>query len=136
MIPKTHKEILKRVLDQAKDKSFAEDSISFFWREVRKHLSDMTYHSIAVKGLGTYLIKHWKVEEYITIYDNVMRKKAYTYRMASKKKYAEINYNILRKIKEEYKIEENKKNAKKLEREKYEVDKHLEQQRKDSGGAA
>lgn len=127
MIPKTHKYVLKKVLEKANDKTFAEDAISFYWSEVRKNLSDMTYHSITVNGLGIFNIKHWKVDDFLKSYEHLIQKKAYTYKMASKKKVAEKNYQILLRIKKEYEEEDLRKQAKKLERLEYEINKNLEQ---------
>lgn len=69
MIPKKHKEILLKLIEEKNyDKSFAEDAVSFFWSEVRKNLSELTSGSITIRRLGIFQIKDWKIDEFIASY--------------------------------------------------------------------
>jgi hypothetical protein len=69
LIPKKHKDILLKLIEEKKyDRSFAEDAVSFFWSELRKNLSELSSGSITVRRLGIFQIKEWKIEEFIASY--------------------------------------------------------------------
>lgn len=47
------------------NKNLASDLISFYWKDVRKALSDCKGANIIIEGLGTFRAKSWKLDEII-----------------------------------------------------------------------
>ena len=136
MIPKSHKDILNEVIeDNNYDKVFTEDAVSFFWSEIRRHLSDITYTSITVRRLGIFNIKHWKVEEYIDTYkkhlDSVENS---TFKKFKYRKKMEEQYESFIRIKQMLDEQVDKKKDVKEKREKYESAKTMGEQIQDNGG--
>ena len=136
MIPKKHKEVLKKVVDENSfDYSFTEDAISFFWSEVRKHLSEMTHFNINISGFGAFTIKHWKIDEFIQSFDKHLNKgDAMTFSEAKYRKSMEKQYANFLRIKEEIDKEELRKLETKEKRKKYELAKTMGEQVQDNGG--
>ena len=136
MVPKKHKEVLRKVIDDnGFDKQFAEDSVSFMWSEIRKHLSEMTYSSITVRKLGIFLVKPWKVEQYIESYKKHIEKDALTFAEFTYKKHMESQYKAFIRIKKELDKELKRKAEKKKTRQEYESAKTMGEQVQDNGGA-
>ena len=137
MIPKKHKDILKAVVeDNGFDKGFAEDAVSFFWSEVRKNLSDLSYHTISVSRFGLFNIKYWKIEEFINSYRTFLEKaetmsfKEMTYKVAMEKQ-----YNAFLEMKKKYDAEMGRKDEKKKIRQEYESTKTMGGEVQDNGGS-
>lgn len=42
-----------------------ETVVMYYWREVRKHLSNMSHTRVHVTNLGDFVVKHWKIDERI-----------------------------------------------------------------------
>lgn len=137
MIPKKHKEILKQVINENNfDQSFTEDAVSFFWSEVRKHLSEMTHCSLTINNLGIFTIKHWKIDEFIETYHKHLNKgDAMTFKEATYRKTMEKQYNNFLRIKEIFEKEELRKLETKEKRKKYESTKTMGGEVQDNGGA-
>lgn len=137
MIPKKHKDILKSVVEEnGFDKGFAEDAVSFFWSEVRKNLSDLSYHTISVSRFGLFTIKYWKIDEFIESYAKFLEKaetmsfKEMRYKVAMEKQ-----YNSFLEMKKKYDAEMGRKEDKKKIRQEYEHTKTMGEQIQDNGGS-
>ncbi len=136
MIPKKHKEVLHDVIKKNSfDKQFAEDSVSFLWSEIRKHLSDMSYCSITVRKLGIFVVKPWKIEEYIGNYKKHIEKDALTFKEFTYRKHMENQYKSFLRIKKELDKELVRKADKIKIRQEYESAKIMGEQIQDNGGA-
>lgn len=136
MIPKKHKEVLKKTIDESGfDKSLAEDVVSFYWSEIRKNLSDLAHTTIVVRKLGNFNIKTWKVDEFVDIYrKSVEKMEAMTFKEAAYKKAMEKQYAAFLRIREDIKKEEKRKVDKKQIRAEYESAKTMGEQIQDNGG--
>ena len=136
MIPKKHKEVLKKTIeDNGFDKSFAEDAISFYWSEIRKSLSDLAHTNITVKRLGTFSVKTWKVQEFIENYRKCVEKmEAMTFKDATYKRKMEKQYESFVNLSYRIQREEKRKLDKKEIRAKYELAKTMGEQVQDNGG--
>lgn len=137
MIPKKHKDILKTVIeDKGFDKGFAEDAVSFFWSEVRKNLSDLSYHTISVSRFGLFNIKYWKIEEFIDSYRIFLEKaETMSFREMRYKVAMEKQYNSFLEMKKKYDAEMGRKEDKKKIRQEYEHTKTMGEQVQDNGGS-
>jgi len=47
--------------------SLVEDLVDYYWSEIRKNLSNLSHQRIHLTNLGDFVVKHWKVDEKITI---------------------------------------------------------------------
>lgn len=73
MIPKKSKELIKSTAQQLGISEELVDAVkSFYWKEVRKSISDLKYHSIFVENLGTFKVKPWKLPEILQKYNNYL----------------------------------------------------------------
>jgi len=41
--------------------------VSYYWQEVRKHLSSLSHHRVHITNLGDFTVKHWKLDEKIAL---------------------------------------------------------------------
>ncbi len=69
MVPKKSDELIKATADEL---GLSEKLVSavktFYWKDVRKAISDMRYHSLFIENLGTFKVKSWKLEETLKTY--------------------------------------------------------------------
>jgi len=62
--PKKAKEFIPEISDQLNlPKDLIGDVIDYYWREVRKSLSNLSHSRIHLTNLGDFVIKHWKLED-------------------------------------------------------------------------
>lgn len=103
MIPKKHKDILLKLIEEKKyDRSFAEDAVSFFWSELRKNLSELSSGSITVRRLGIFQIKEWKIEEFIASYKKHLdTHEGLTFREFKYRRQMEEQYNNFQRLYQE-----------------------------------
>ena len=70
MRPKKAKELIPSV---AKKTDISEELVSqitsYYWQEIRRQLSSMQHSRVHVTNLGDFVIKHWKLEEKIKMYE-------------------------------------------------------------------
>lgn len=137
MNPKKHKDILKKLVEEKGfDKSFAEDAVSFFWSDVRKNLSELTCGSIAVRRFGTFVIKHWKIEEFIDSYKKHLDKtEGYTFKEFKYRRQMEEQYKNFQRIYQEMLERNLLKQEVKKKRIEYEDNKTMGQPGQDHGGS-
>jgi len=117
------------------ERQFAEDSVSFLSSEIRKHLSDVTYSSITVRKLGIFVVKPWKIDQYIENYKKHIEKDALTFAEFTYKKHMEKQYQSFLRIKKELDKELVRKAEKKKTRQEYESAKTMGEQIQDNGGS-
>ena len=123
------------IAEKGYDAQFAEDTVSFFWSEVRKSLSDLSSTSITIRKLGIFLVKHWKIEESVNIYKKHLEKnEALTFKQAALKKRMEQHYEKLTAIQDKFTQEGNRKIKNAEKRKKYESAKTMGEQVQDNGG--
>jgi len=136
LVPKKHKEVLRKTVEKnGFDVGFADDAVSFFWSEIRKNLSDLSDISIVIKRLGTFNIKKWKVDQFITDYSKHLENiDAMTFKEAGYRRAMEKQYLDFVRIKVEIEKEEKKKLEKKEIRSQYESAKTMGEQVQDNGG--
>lgn len=136
MIPKKHKEVLRKTIeDNGFDKSFAEDATSFYWAEIRKHLSDLSHTTVVVRKLGNFNVKTWKVEEFIENYRKCVEKMdAMTFSDATHKRRMEKQYESFVNLNYRVQREQKRKIDKKQIRAEYELAKTMGEQVQDNGG--
>ncbi len=72
MNPKKPEEIIRMLSEP--DKKLAEELVSFYWKDIRKALSDCKGINIIVHGLGTFKAKPWKLAELIRENENKRNK--------------------------------------------------------------
>jgi nucleoid DNA-binding protein len=73
--PKKAKEFVEITAKKLEmNQEFVQDVIDFYWKEVRKSLSELRSPRIVVANFGSFQIKHWKLEEQKTIYEAHLRK--------------------------------------------------------------
>lgn len=64
MLPKKASEHIKpTALELEVSEDLVQDITAFYWNEVRKAVVDLKSHNIYVENLGTFKIKHWKLDE-------------------------------------------------------------------------
>lgn len=136
MIPKKHKDILRKLIEEkGYDKSFTEDAVSFYWSEVRKNLSELSATSITVSRLGIFQIKDWKVDEFISSYKKHLdMHEGLTFREFKYRRQMENQYNNFLRMKELIDKCEKKKLDVKNKRIEYENNKSMGQPGEDNGG--
>lgn len=136
MIPKKSKEILEKVIKENQfHESFTRDAVSFYWSELRKHLSEMTSPNITVTKLGVFTVKHWKIEEFIESYRiNLEKTEALTWTEATYRKSIEKQHASFVRLKNEMEKEFERKAEKKKTRQEYEHTKTMGEQIQDNGG--
>lgn len=135
MIPKKHKEILLKLIEEKNyDKSFAEDAVSFFWSEVRKNLSELTSGSITIRRLGIFQIKDWKIDEFIASYKKHLDiHEGLTFREFKYRRQMENQYNNFIRLKKEMDERDLQKQTVKGKKIEYENNKSMGQPGQDHG---
>jgi len=136
LVPKKPKEILDKIISEnGLSKNFTEDAVSFYWSEVRRHLSNMDSPSLTVTKLGIFNIKYWKIDEFIDSYKrHLENKEPLTWKEATYRKQMEKQYENFVKIKKTMDKEFDRKLEKKEKRKQYESAKTMGEQIQDNGG--
>jgi len=66
LVPKKATNFKKTVAEELKlPENLVNDFIDFFWDRVRTHMSNLNHESIFIPNLGTFKVKHWKIDETI-----------------------------------------------------------------------
>lgn len=75
MIPKKASDHIKPTAqDLNVPEDLVQDLTAFYWSEVRKALVDLRSHNIYIDNLGTFQIKHWKLDETEGSYKDTIQK--------------------------------------------------------------
>ena len=73
MRPKKAKDIVSEVASELNISSdLVKDVTSFYWSNVGKNLSSLTYPVIHISSLGDFYFKNWKIEEEIKKYQDMI----------------------------------------------------------------
>ena len=74
MIPKKAKDLRKDFIkDNNYDENLVNDLLDFYWKEVRKTISTLTHHTIRLDNIGSFKIKHWKLDETVTTFETILK---------------------------------------------------------------
>lgn len=64
MVPKKANEFKKPTAEElGLPENLVSDFIDFFWDRVRTHMSELNHETIQIPNLGTFKVKHWKIDE-------------------------------------------------------------------------
>ena len=75
MIPKKHSLLFPEIADKHNlSEHLIKEFVTFYWKEIRKKLSNAEGQNIVVHGLGTFKVKPWKLPEVILEYENAIKK--------------------------------------------------------------
>lgn len=104
--PRKAKEFISDVASElGHAENLVSDVVMYYWQEIRKSLSTLKHQRIHVTNLGDFVIKHWKVEDKMTILENweEQNRQKGLQQMTARFKVAETLYDLknLKKIMEE-----------------------------------
>jgi len=75
LVPKKAKEFIKPTIeDTGYPQELVSSLIDFYWSKIRKNMSDLVHPSIHVPNLGTFKIKHWKLDETKEHYEKILNR--------------------------------------------------------------
>lgn len=75
MIPKKASDHIKPTAQElGVPEDLVQDLTAFYWSDVRKALVELKGHNIYVENLGTFQIKHWKLDDTEKSYQDTFRK--------------------------------------------------------------
>ena len=135
MIPKKAKDFRKAT---AEDTGYSEELIcsvlDFYWTRVRKEISDLTYPSINIPSLGTFKVKHWKLDEAIEHYEHILERIDGNFSKYKMAKDIRDKVEKIKNIKELKAIEDSRLNIKKEKRKNDELENNMEEQSPNMGG--
>jgi HD-like signal output (HDOD) protein len=64
--PKKAKDFIDDVASEVGlSKEVVETVVSFYYREIRQHLSSLSHNRVHITNLGDFTIKHWKLDDKI-----------------------------------------------------------------------
>lgn len=73
MNPKKHKDFHKGIAEQVGvHPDVVDEFIAFYYGKVRKNLSDLTYPSLFITGLGTFHLRKLKLDKSIKRYKSIL----------------------------------------------------------------
>lgn len=111
MIPKKSSSLYKEVaegLDQTE--TLIQDIVEFYYSELRKTLSDLTYPRINVEGLGHFVAKSGLVRKSIPKYTNILKNHdTSTYGAYFNKKMLETKLELLIQLEQKILLEDTRK---------------------------
>jgi nucleoid DNA-binding protein len=75
LIPTKHSFLFPEIADENEvSVNLVKEFVTFYWKEIRKKLSNAEGPNIIVHGLGTFRVKPWKVPEVMLEYENTIKK--------------------------------------------------------------
>ena len=135
MIPKKAKDFRKAT---AEDTGYSEELIcsvlDFYWTRVRKEISDLTYPSINIPSLGTFKVKHWKLDEAVEHYEQILGRIEGNFSKYKMAKDIRDKVEKIKTIKELKAVEDNRLTNKKEKRKNDKLENNMEEQSPDMGG--
>jgi hypothetical protein len=73
--PKKAKELIKPIAEQeGVSEALVRDFTTYFWKEVRKELSEVRSTNLIVQGLGTFKARPWSLPGLIAKYQRIINK--------------------------------------------------------------
>ena len=107
MIPKKAKDFIKPTAQKTnQSEDLVKAMINFYWKTIREEIVNMEHLNISVVNLGTFKVKHWKIDEVINKYNNKIKKFDGDFKYFNSKKKLEDRIAVLENIKKQ--VEENK----------------------------
>jgi len=135
MNPKKPKDFIKPTAeDLGQSEQLVDDVVGFYWAAVKKGLSELESPSVVVINLGTFKIRHNKIEKAEKRYKNYINKLEVEKMTFNKHTLLNISKSKLEKlenIKNEMNSEFERKKEVQTKRKEYVNNKTLEKQRKD-----
>jgi hypothetical protein len=134
LVPKKAKDFIKPTIEETGySEELVNSLIDFYWSKVRKDMSDLVHPNILVPNLGTFKIKHWKLDEtkehYQKILDRIEGK------FSKYKMYKAINDKVERIDNLKVLMEKDKERLDKIKLKKNEsINNNMEEQVSDMGG--
>lgn len=120
MIPKKAKEFKQST---AKETGYSEELVNlmvdFFWEKVRKDMSNLVYPQITIPNLGTFKIKHWKLDETVENYERIISRIEGKFRLHAMRMDITDKLEKIAKLKKMIEVEEEKLNKKKQLKDEY-----------------
>lgn len=75
MNPKKAKEFIKLAAEKAEvSEKLASSLINFYWNRIRNNINDVKHYNLSIENLGTFKLKHWKIDEVIDKYKKKVSK--------------------------------------------------------------
>lgn len=75
MVPKKANDFKKPTADElGLPEDLVSDFVDFFWDRVRTHMSKLDYETLLIPNLGTFKVKHWKIDETVKTYAEIITK--------------------------------------------------------------
>ena len=75
MNPKKAKEFIKLTAEKAEvSEKLASSLINFYWNRVRNDINDVKHYNLSIENLGTFKLKHWKIDDIIDKYKKKVSK--------------------------------------------------------------
>jgi len=135
MIPKKSSILYKPVAEELNiSETLVEDLISFYYKEVRFHLSSLSHPRINVDGLGQFVCKAYNVRRGISEAERKLKSHdTSTFNAYFNKKKLESKIELLKELDIIILKEEEKKNNFKTIKNEY-ISKHLETPERNNGG--
>ena len=107
MIPKKAKDFIKLTAQKTnQSEDLVKAIINFYWKTIREEIVSMEHLNISVANLGTFKVKHWKIDDVINKYNNKIKKFDGDFKYFNSKKKLEDRIAVLENIKKQ--VEENK----------------------------
>jgi nucleoid DNA-binding protein len=73
--PKKAKELIPEVAEKTNlPEEIVKQIVSYYWQEVRQALSSLQHSRVHVTNLGDFVVKHWKLEEKIKVFEQFEEK--------------------------------------------------------------
>ena len=95
--PRKAKEFIPEVANKLSlSEEVIEDVINFYWREIRKNLSELNHVRVHLTNLGDFTLKYWKVDKRISYYEDLEKtnKQKGLQQITARFKLAETIYNL------------------------------------------
>jgi hypothetical protein len=99
LLPKKPTEFYKKTAEENNvSEELVADLISFYWKEVRRVMSNCEAHNVIVEGLGTFKVKYWKIKEVLLKHENILNK--YKIDVEAGEKISFYKFSILKDVQE------------------------------------
>ena len=75
LLPKKPSDFYKQLAEEYEvTEDLVADIVSFYWKEIRKTLSNCEAHNVKIDGLGTFKAKEWKIPEILEKHRLILNK--------------------------------------------------------------
>lgn len=75
MVPKKANDFKKSTAEElGLSENLVSAFVDFFWDRVRTHMSELNHENLYIPNLGTFKVKHWKIDEAIEKYKAIIAK--------------------------------------------------------------